>query len=497
MADFLTNRAMAHPLCQFHRQMCHTFFDQIERGERVYIHFESLEESLQSFREPTDPESNCERDDQNTVYAEITVLSYSMVEYDLAYLGSENFNQNAEISQYHPYFSFFLVPITSENVSILGKIQMHMSNERNWFIGKLQSSDFESEFFPYKWMLDGSYITAASPINHLQKKLLIFDDDAISEEERLKINRISKAYDFDFTSAQKTSYEIENILKKAWPTNEIPSTIDIYNVGHGNADYIRSSNGKILFDVGYDYRHVPDETPYNFVRAVRALRRMTPDCVILSHWDLDHIIGCAYAEHSLVDCPWIAPTLLPNASINAKRLARYLQCLNRLCLIDRNQSPQLIASIHCNSNVLFNLWLCSGFDSLISEENRSGLIVELTERHPGSCYPHVVLAGDVPYRCIPPAVFATSIDFLHVPHHCSKMCLSALKRSNSPAGTLAVISTQRRKNPPHEIVRNMDHWQLLHNKFRKVVCTIDHSPVDDSANLSVQINYANSTYLIR
>ena len=74
------------------------------------------------------------------------------------------------------------------------------------------------------------------------------------------------------------------------------NTIDIYNVEHGNVDYILSTHKRILYDIGYNYGCYPSYNPHEsrFWRAIFAIYHLKPSYVILSHRDLDQVIGFVY-----------------------------------------------------------------------------------------------------------------------------------------------------------------------------------------------------------
>ena len=101
-------------------------------------------------------------------------------------------------------------------------------------------------------LLDGILETSASPVNYLKGKLLVFTNRAIKKSVLNKINSMYDPRKFGYTS----SSDVENILNDAW-VSDFPYKIDIYNVGHGNADYIRGSKHRILYDIGYNYRSFP------------------------------------------------------------------------------------------------------------------------------------------------------------------------------------------------------------------------------------------------
>lgn len=177
------------------------------------------------------------------------------------------------------------------------------------------------------------------------------------------------------------------------------------------------------------------------------------------------------------------------ATINSIRLANYLRAMGNLYLVDRNRGNSLIATISCANNVSMKLWLGGGISTL-TPKNSEGLVLEISDEK--ETYSHVLLSGDVPYECMP-SILNTSIDFMHVPHHCSKMELDEMKKINGQ-GKCAIISTNRKKDG--SINYDNEHHLELEKKFHKVVNTIDNLRGDEE-NLSVQIDYQNGTFVFR
>ena len=299
-----------------------------------------------------------------------------------------------------------------------------------------------------------------------------------------KINAISTDTAFSNTSDKK----IKSILFDIWGKERI-KTIDCYNVGKGNADYIRGCKNRMLYDIGYSFKKFPKKKGrYNYYRACDAIRKIQPSCVVLSHWDTDHILGCVYAEQRIFDIPWIAPSLENKGktkySINAYRLARYLDTLNNLYLVDCLRGPLKIANIKTKDGAI-GLYLGGGKDSYITDANKQGVYIEIYSRNI-----HILLSGDVPYACMMQQVRQCNIDYLHVPHHCSKMKYNNLINCKR-YGKVAIISTDRRDND--SINCDDGHKKYLEKKFKEVVCTIDNKIGDDNCNLSYQIDVIKNT----
>lgn len=159
--------------------------------------------------------------------------------------------------------------------------------------------------------------------------------------------------------------------------------------------------------------------------------------------------------------------------------------------MDREQTNKLIAKISCANDIEIKVWLGSGTSNKITPRNREGLTLEILDKK--RRYLHVLLAGDVPYKCMN-NLLTDPIDIMHVPHHCSSMELDKLKNLPS-VGKYAIISTNRKKTGTLNCDSN--HHDKLRKKFKEVLHTIDNPSGDDEANLSIQIDYKKRTYRFR
>lgn len=458
--DFQYSRTNESGSFSYHQKKCLEMFESIISGRNVYIRVE------RSITETAYGEVRLEEiSPEYMQYVNISVLTDEILGYD-----AEMFQiQDREMlfHTYRPYFISFLVPLDQNNPSTISDLG------DGWFLAHFDGPAAESDDNRSYVELTGILETAASPVNYMDKRLFIFTDRSLPQSVLDKINTTYDPSLFVCTS----SSDVETILNNAW-ANNFPNIIDIYNVGHGNADYIKGKNKRILYDIGYNYRTIPTYSSPKFPRATQALRQVNPCCVILSHWDLDHIIGCAYAEPKVFRVPWIAPFVSLTKS-NAKkakekgaypnkiRLANYLRQLGSLYLVDRKQTNKLIAVISCAKDAEIRLWLGSGYDKNITAENRRGLILEIVDKH--SRKPHILLTGDVPYESMPD-ILNIPVDFMHVPHHCSNMILNRLKKIPG-VGNCAVISTNRDKTGT--INYNNCHYKELKRRFSEVINTID------------------------
>lgn len=451
-----------------HEKKCHTIFHDIKNGASLYVRIEDY-----FFKEEIEKTYSDELD--NTRYIRISILTDAIIDYDCKMFKSER--GTGFLENYRPYFISFVVSLGKDELNDLRFIG------ESWCSAKFVKGDepIMDESITIKGYLEMS----ASPISYLDGNLLVFKDKSIQESILKSINETYNLANFQCMSDDG----IISVLNGAWE-EDFPVTIDIYNVGHGNADYIRGEKHRILYDIGYNYRSMPSYQNAKYLRAVNAIRHLKPSCVILSHWDMDHIIGCAYAEKNIFAKKWIAPSLTSNrdskASVNSMRLAAYFQILDNLCLVDRDipRKTPLIAKISCKNKIYMNLWLGNGTDGRITIKNREGLMIEIIDEN--NFNPHVLLPGDVPYNCMPNSLLTKTIDFMHVPHHCSKMNLAKLNNSSNQ-GECAIVSTNRKVNG--QLNYDNCHHKALLKSFKDVISTVDNKLGNDEANLSVQINY--------
>lgn len=446
-----------------HEKKCKEMFDHIISGTETYMRMDK-----NPFEEP-----GCS-------YVRASLLTKEILQYDQE--SAELLSTPDGIDKYRPYFVSFVINMDSVNKGNLERLH------DEWYVCKYVASD---ELIDESGISFSGYLElGASPINYLDGKLLVFNDKSMSQTV---LQQINKAYDISMFHLTDNA-TIQMYLNQAWK-NERPKTVDIYNIGHGNADYISGEKSKILYDVGYNYRQYPSYQNTHFLRAKKAIRRLDPDCVILSHWDMDHIIGCAYAKLKMFSVKWIAPCFREkeNVSTNAMRLANYLNVRKNLCLVDRDR-PGMIASITCPKGLTMKLWLGGG-KSRINQKNREGLMIEIGEWGDTNHCCHTLLTGDVPYNCMDYSIAHSVFTFMHVPHHCSKMELNVLQKM-SGKGKLAVISTNRRK-ASQKLNCDDDHCKELWQKYEYVMTTLDHPIHNDEANLAVCLNLYNGSWNVR
>ena len=174
--------------------------------------------------------------------------------------------------------------------------------------------------------------------------------------------------------------------------------------------------------VGY-YCTIPAQNVKNKIYRpiAQAIRHLKPHCIILSHWDSDHFYGCAYADMDIFRCRWFAPNLDGKSNISAKRVAKYLQVLKNLILVDRSSGRRIAGVQGCVSKLeLFMGEKKKGKDKKITDHNKEGPT-------------GIMFAGNTPY------------DYLIVPHHGAEMDTGLLSSATGKRDGYAIICAKPKR----------------------------------------------------
>lgn len=292
-------------------------------------------------------------------------------------------------------------------------------------------------------VVTGSILFSASPIVK-RRGSLTFSKDAFNNKQYScnidKLNELAKAYECKGNIYDTNNKNILNQIKTG-----IPDEVTVRNVGQANNILIKcTDNSYIQYDIGIDrsskfLKNINNASAQNQKGKILQdlLSEPKPSIIILSHWDLDHILGVAYANESIYeDTIWIVPEItslckprrkIDQISLSARRLLKFLEIKNRkkLYIISESWTQAQIYGSSNGSNGL-QIWTgkrenINGYDSVLSSycltaANNFGLIVTLTNN--GKT---VLLPGDCDYKVLPDNIRNQDYDCLVVPHHCSKM----------------------------------------------------------------------------
>ncbi|MGG7198542.1 hypothetical protein ACQPUI_17730 [Clostridium butyricum] len=403
-------------------------------NEELYIKI------LQNSQKINDSNIN-EKEKLNVEPIQISLLSKSMLEYDkkiFSLLTEETLNNENDF--YRPYFLEFFVDmeeISEYNKKLLiDEQKMGIWMEGTFIDNKCNDENVIS--------IDGIIMYSASPFE-MKRRTLKINKDYLNNNPKINsnFNKWTRKQ-YETTKSVKDNQVIEDLLKEELK-NASKYSIKIYNVGDGNCIYIYTNNRKrILFDIGQNCNpYSNDWQDYYITRVQSFISRIKPHNVILSHWDLDHLVGVVFAQQCIFEIPWIAPDLnnIPykQVSMGALRVSKFLELKNQLNLVNINNKNCRIFS-----NGYLSLWQGKGSRNIkhtsLTETNNSSLIIEIKNNKN-----FMLLPGDCEYLCLPDNLdFKNKIyRYLVVPHHCSKMDTSLVNIKSSLNNNLAIISVSK------------------------------------------------------
>lgn len=476
-----------------HANTCHELFRQcLNRDDPVFIRPEMPEE-----------------DDEDGASVRFSLLTPKMLKYDmLSYaalreLKSEWFNtpfgtlgegeqsvRMFEVLGYRPYFFEFRAQkpkgedeFGSSEWNFLRacirnyKEQAPTNYSSQWFLARIlpdngrdKDEDTISETDHASVDLVGEVLFSASPFVWKRKTLRI---DTIPSKTRFRtasaapknpsnlVAQLCESFPITTYSPKQGQQYAQNALHNAML--ERVTCIDVLNVGTANCILLRNREGsalhdQVLYDVGVDLqerRHARYTWFENYAKSIDA------KVVILSHWDLDHVVGCTFLKDEMFYRPWIAPDInklkLNKTSAGARRVARYLSHIKQLYPVAlRGQAIASISLINTSKRLNMNQSLViSQGSSRYASPNDTGLTLYLADAI--GAYRSAVLLGDVSYQFLPSGVLQAiaSCDYLVIPHHCSNMNMQKLSQqvSLNTKGNRFAIACSRLTQPEFDHIR--------------------------------------------
>lgn len=410
-------------------------------------------------------------------YCQISLINDCMLELDAKFMNYHN-NKDSYTSSdkdlmegYHPYFFEFLISLDKVKLEILEEFKQYCNK---WIKMKLVSNDDRKN----KWddiliakekvHLFGTVVFGASPLIRQGKELVFSPDDTdvkkyiVLDSDELK-HRIK-----EYTDNYKGEIENEfcNLIEDA---NEIKGSI--YNVGQGNCISLKMNETDTFFDVGTTVKVFEAEEFYVRMNEAR-LSTMKPQYIVLSHWDMDHVIGVCNIGNDKEDddysvyhnCCWIAPdlNLLSNPSVSARRLCFFLLTTNKIWLVNcQNYRKSVIQS----KNGFFSLWQGSKKEGQGSKKNNIGLIIKIEHsckkdinkktngnKNKDMVNQNALFAGDCEFAQMPSVLSDAKYDFIVTAHHGSGHAVPT-DRMSAAQNARAVISvgsnTYKHPAPEH------------------------------------------------
>lgn len=266
----------------------------------------------------------------------------------------------------------------------------------------------------------GEILFSASPI--LSHKVAIVVEGFAEDKNSDAYQKLKKIYDtWDADIKKRCIYNDANIisrLKTEFDTVRCKK-VDIYNVGQANCCFCDLDSKKLFFDIGVT-RSQSDRNSKLINNAINIISKLTVDAVILSHWDLDHILGVCYHQNCLKNTLWIVPDfekLYKTPRMSIIRLCNFLlrNGNSEILMIDTSTSPK---TFFVSSNKEFSLYKGEPIAAHgINQMNNGGLILKLSHNK------NVLMPGDCENSIIPTDATKDELDNVIVPHHGSFMSL--------------------------------------------------------------------------
>lgn len=349
---------------------------------------------------------------------QISIVSQLMKDYDM------NFFQKGINSQYHPYCCEFIVDLKK-----VTKKQQKMLKDN---IGKwLKLILCFNKKFSKKSMIQGILIFSASPIIRRGCCLDFADKPKPIEDVEIK-----KYEDFEVFLNEKTNEKTNTGYTFLNQINNIKHLYgEIYNVGQGNFIYLKINKSfSMFFDVGESKYPEDSLGEKNYIKQNNdRIVKLEPDCIMLSHWDLDHILGVYKFSDIFYKRPqWVTPDIkiLGNqASLSAKRLCAYLIKEGKLSFVNKRDDCFLIIGDEDNGMIRF--WQGKGEGNPSTLANNIGLIIEVKinvndnpkenqSKHKDKekiKFQKLLFTGDCSYSKMNSTILAEKYDFIVTSHH--------------------------------------------------------------------------------
>lgn len=397
------------------------------------------------------------RKKNKTLRIMVSLLSKKMRECDY------NFFMELTEEVYRPYFCDFFGKISKD--------ELPSNWEGKWLKVKVlpekPKTDNEKSIFS-----EGTLVFSASPIRR-KGRYLAFEKEAAmvkSEEKKSFVNmeKFINHFENKHGIKQRVKEKLVNLIKG----EELHS--DIYNVGQGNFVSFgnKNSDGIVLLDVGESVVKLDDKDP----RFKHYFENLKPTLIILTHWDLDHILGVVNLYDKIIygdNCTWIAPKLseLPyeNVSESAYRLCAYLIKEN----VDLGQFSSWGEKIleACENEITVSLWQGEGRKGTFTLQNNIGLIMRVERKND-----YVALfPGDCEYNLMPnelKLIKNTVYDFLLASHHGAYQERGDIRGSHEGTPCVFCYGKGNQYNHPSgdliiDLLEN-DFWPIPIKKYSKI-----------------------------
>ncbi len=387
---------------------------------------------------------------------EFSLITENMIEYDsILFNSSMDVEHDEKNRLYKPY----IVELEVDNVYTFlhGRLL-----DSQWIKVDLVTEiekNYEGDYF------EGDLLFSASPFERSHRVFRIVNEEVPEHIRNVERNyEVSSQYIYDKTRED----ELVDYFHRLLPTFTKKFNISIFNVGQGSFNYIEGARFKLLFDVGLSTRDGNTNENYLRNKALSDIKKIQSDVIVLSHWDLDHILGVTIINDTNFNNTWIVPSIndLRYVSLSAKRLCKYLEWKKdiNLIAIDWSYNGEIIYQ-----NEKFEIGKGKGKHNVmgkspsgldirgLNENNNFGLCLKvkgMTE--------DILFTGDCEYDSLPDAFLRKLPSYVVAPHHGSKVVDWAWDKSDlSSVKTAFISSGANMYSCSHDLQKKCDkhpHW---------------------------------------
>lgn len=227
---------------------------------------------------------------------------------------------------------------------------------------------------------------------------------------------------------------------------------------------ILNNKKNVLFDVGVT-RSKSDRESKAVQASLNEISNILINGIVLSHWDLDHILGIAYTHNSAKNCTWIAPDFRklydPNKyPLSVLRLCNFLIRNGKgcLCLVDTSQNNK---QFYVSKDDKISIWLGEP-KSLngINRANNGGLLLKVVNTK------SILLTGDCENSIHPINSYSSGLDYIVIPHHGSQM---SSPQATGKGDAIAYVSYGKKRG--HCTLDNYLLTKYKRRNFKKIYRT--------------------------
>ncbi|MEK5230808.1 hypothetical protein MHB42_03455 [Lysinibacillus sp. FSL K6-0232] len=393
----------------------------------------------------------------------VTLTNKKMLQVDTDYLLGE---YDLNLPHYRPYFYEFMpVGLTTEKIE-----QMELERNR-WYKVSLYAEAFVQDEFNER-MMKGTLLFSASPLKRKGRQLVFGEEVSANIEQRFNQLLSQEQKNWIAKNDNDVRHQFERALN--FPQyNDFELNVVVYSVGQGNWIQVKGiDKGSEIFSFCFDIGFTITETSKLHEDAIQqaAQEAKKSNLIMLSHWDLDHILGASKLDKVDYEKTWIVPQIIDTASESSKRLAAYLakeSNINTIFVADTFNGAVIF------NNDYFVLGKGKGnpagkkvsvgntynWKTKYNDLNNLGLILEVKNN---GC--SMLLPGDCEYIEFP-SYFMKSYSIIVVPHHGATVNGVALPNKHVQCSeAIACVNLKKTKGYPKR-----DHVNILqHNKGYKV-----------------------------